>query len=90
MLLRPRERGEGGVLVCDVAFARTPMGFKGGAEGWGGGRGGGCALGRGRGAEERDVPYAMAEGMVSVRFSPSHMPLRPSSQPLMTWPDPTE
>src|SRR6266852_1348766 len=31
----------------------------------------------------------MAEGMVRVRFSPTHIPTRPSSQPLITCPTPT-
>jgi hypothetical protein len=35
------------------------------------------------------VPYAISEGMVSFRFSFKHMPWRPWSQPLITWPIPT-
>jgi hypothetical protein len=40
-------------------------------------------------AGTRDLPYALSAGIVSVRFSPTHMPCRPSSQPLITWPAPT-
>lgn len=36
------------------------------------------------------VPYAISEGMVSIRFSPTHIPTMPSSQPLMTCPTPTK
>lgn len=35
------------------------------------------------------LPYAILGGIVSFRFSLTHMPLRPSSQPLITWPAPT-
>lgn len=30
------------------------------------------------------APYAWCGGIVSLRFSPTHMPFRPRSQPLMT------
>lgn len=32
----------------------------------------------------------MSEGIVNVRFSPTHAPRRPSSQPRITWPIPTK
>lgn len=35
------------------------------------------------------LPYALLDGIVSVRFSFKHMPARPSSQPLITCPPPT-
>ena len=35
------------------------------------------------------LPYAMSAGTVNLRFSPTHMSLRPSSQPLITRPAPS-
>uniref|UniRef100_A0A182TES9 Uncharacterized protein n=1 Tax=Anopheles melas TaxID=34690 RepID=A0A182TES9_9DIPT len=34
-------------------------------------------------------PYPSSGGMTSLRFSPSHMPSSPWSQPLITWPMPS-
>lgn len=36
-----------------------------------------------------DLPYPNSGGMTKRRFSPSHIPSKPWSQPLITWPDPT-
>lgn len=35
-------------------------------------------------------PYPSSDGITSLRFSPSHIPSSPWSQPLMTWPVPRE